>query len=60
MPTFLLYGTPEGVINAPVLEWAEQHRKNLRAAHMGEDRHFLQEDNPHAIGRELSDWCKSF
>ncbi len=37
-------------------EWSQQHLNNLQAVHVGEGIHFVQEDNPHAIGSELAGW----
>ncbi|MCI0480971.1 MAG: haloalkane dehalogenase, partial [Candidatus Dadabacteria bacterium] len=59
LPKLLFYGNPGALIKAPVLEWCKQNLKRLKMVDIGPGIHYLQEDNPHLIGRELADWYRS-
>jgi haloalkane dehalogenase len=59
LPKLLFYGNPGVLIKTPVLEWCKQNLKNLKTVNIGPGIHYLQEDNPHLIGSELSRWYKS-
>ncbi len=37
-------------------DWSKEHFSNLKTVDIGQGIHFLQEDNPHLIGRELAAW----
>ncbi|MFQ5855105.1 MAG: haloalkane dehalogenase [Anaerolineae bacterium] len=56
LPKLLFHATPGALIRAPMVEWCQQHLKNLASVDVGEGVHFLQEDNPHGIGSELARW----
>jgi len=49
VPKILFHATPGIIITEPVVEWSKQNLKNLETVDIGEGRHFVQEDNPHAI-----------
>lgn len=56
IPTLLLYAEP-GVLVPPKLVAHYQNTiENLQASYVGRGLHFIQEDQPDAIGRSLSDW----
>jgi len=55
----LFHATPGLIITEPVVEWSKQNLKNLETVDIGEGLHFVQEDNPHAIGEALSDWYQT-
>lgn len=59
LPKLLFHGEPGAIINAQMLEWCKAHLKNLKVVDIGPGRHYLQEDNPHLIGRELEAWYRS-
>ena len=59
VPKLLFYATPGALLNAPMVEWCQQNLKNLKAVNIGAGSHFIQEDNPHLIGSELSNWFSS-
>ncbi len=59
LPKLLFYGEPGAIINAEMLEWCKAHLKNLKTVSIGPGRHYLQEDNPHLIGRELEAWYRT-
>ena len=56
IPKLLLYAEPGAVLNAEAVEWCRNHMKNLHTLYVGRGYHFLQEDHPHRIGRELARW----
>ena len=56
MPKLLFFAHPGGIIAAPMVAWCRQHLKNLATVDIGKGIHYLQEDNPHLIGRELAKW----
>ena len=54
----LFTATPGGIIDGKMVEWCQQNLKNLKIVDIGDGIHFLQEDNPHLIGEELSKWYR--
>jgi haloalkane dehalogenase len=59
LPKLLFHADPGGIITPEVVEWCKQHLKNLTTVDIGAGIHYIQEDNPHKIGAELSKWYKS-
>jgi hypothetical protein len=52
-----------GIVNAladaktnPVVDWCESHLKGLTVKNIGIGIHYVQEDNPQAIGNALHEW----
>ncbi len=60
LPKLLFTADPGGIISAERAEWAKAHYKNLNIVDIGPGIHFLQEDNPHLIGREIAAWRAGF
>lgn len=57
-PTLLVYAEP-GVLVPPVaVGWYTSRMRNLETAFVGQGLHFIQEDQPAAIGRAVSDWLR--
>lgn len=56
LPKMLFHATPGGLIVAKDVEWCKQNMKNLETVDIGAGLHFVQEDNPHAIGEALVPW----
>jgi len=56
LPKLLFYASPGGLITADVVEWVNEKLTNLKTVDIGSGIHYLQEDNPHKIGDELSKW----
>jgi haloalkane dehalogenase len=42
-----------------LVSWYVQNIRRLETAFVGQDLHFIQEDNPDAIGRAISDWMRA-
>jgi len=57
VPKLLLHADPGGIIREPAVQWCRDHLDNLETVHIGRGIHFLQEDQPRAIGAALADWC---
>lgn len=55
-PWLFIYASP-GALNPPEVAayWAERAR-NIETAYIGNGLHYLQEDQPYAIGRAIADW----
>lgn len=56
IPKILFHATPGAVAPPPVVEAIRQSTMNLTVVDIGPGRHFLQEDNPRAIGEGLKAW----
>jgi haloalkane dehalogenase len=59
IPKLLIYGQPGAVITKPMVDWCVKNLSNLTTANIGAGIHYLQEDNPHAIGLEIAKWYES-
>lgn len=57
-PVLLLYGEPGVLVGPQVVPWYVEHIKHIETAYVGQGLHFLQEDQPDAIGRAISDWMR--
>jgi haloalkane dehalogenase len=57
-PLLFLYASP-GALNPPELvDWWAERAKNIETVYIGAGLHFVQEDQPYAIGRAISDWYR--
>ena len=57
-PLLLLYASP-GAVNGPsVADWWAKRAKNIETVYIGAGLHYVQEDQPYAIGRAISDWYR--
>jgi haloalkane dehalogenase len=56
LPKLLFSCTPGALITAAGVAWCKENLKNLKVVDIGPGIHFVQEDNPHLIGKELSSW----
>ena len=59
LPKILFYATPGAIIPVADVEWCKRNLKNLEVVDIGEGIHFIQEDNPHLIGKALADWYQT-
>lgn len=57
-PALLLYAEPGLLVPPKAVGWYVQKIKNLETGFIGQGLHFIQEDQPNAIGRALSDWLR--
>ena len=56
LPKLYFWASPGGLILEPKAKWYSENLRNTRSVHLGPGRHFVQEDNPHLIGREVAAW----
>ena len=58
-PKLVLYATPGWLFTPEVTEWIAANYSNAETRPIGAGSHFVQEDQPEAIGRHLSDWLRN-
>lgn len=56
IPKLLFYAEPGVILPKSMVAWCEVNLKNLTSINLGHGIHYLQEDHPHAIGREIAEW----
>ena len=56
IPKLLFYGHPGAILNEKMVKWCMEKMRNLRTVDIGPGLHYIQEDNPHLIGKELAKW----
>ena len=56
LPKILFFANPGAIIDSQYVDWCKKNLKNLDVVDVGEGLHFIQEDNPHLIGEELTKW----
>ena len=59
VPKLLFYARPGGLVTKKVVAWLEDNLSNLEKVDIGKGIHYVQEDHPHLIGRELARWYRS-
>lgn len=59
LPKLFFYAQPGALNKADAVEWCRQNLSNLTLVDIGPGSHFIQEDNPHRIGRELAAWYQT-
>jgi haloalkane dehalogenase len=60
LPKLFFWATPGGLILEEKAKWYAQALKNVRSVGIGPGVHYLQEDNPHLIGKEIAKWLPTF
>jgi haloalkane dehalogenase len=58
IPMLLLTFTPGAIITAPDIQWCRRQFPTLAVREMGRGIHFVQEDQPEAIGQAVADWLR--
>jgi len=58
LPKLLLYAQPGGIIKKDAVDWCRQNLNKLTVKDIGKGIHFIQEDQPQAIGTALADWYR--
>ncbi|MEE8584935.1 MAG: haloalkane dehalogenase [Acidobacteriota bacterium] len=56
LPKLLFHAAPGAILPEAMLNWCRQSLSNLSTVDLGRGYHYLQEDHPHRIGRELEAW----
>ncbi len=59
IPKLLFWAEPGALVSPVRAAWYSQHLKTCRAVPLGAGMHYLQEDHPDAIGREIAGWLPS-
>jgi len=55
-PKLLLYARPGALVPPPAADWMQANYRNLEAVFVGYGTHYIQEDNPESIGRNIVNW----
>lgn len=58
MPVLLVYAAPGAVVPPSAVTWYLQRIPNLETTFVGQGIHFIQEDQPDAVGRAIADWIR--
>ena len=58
MPVLLAYADPGAIIPPAAVPFYTGLIRNIETAYIGQGLHFIQEDQPDAIGRALDDWLR--
>ena len=56
IPMLLLTFTPGAIVTAPEIVWCKANWPTLTVKDMGAGIHFVQEDQPEAIGKAIATW----
>ncbi len=56
LPKLMFYADPGAIGGPQVAEWMAGNPKNLETHAVGQGVHFIQEDQPDAIGQKLAEW----
>lgn len=59
LPKLFFYANPGAIIREDDVNYIKTNFSNIKSVDIGEGLHFVQEDNPHLIGRELMLWLVS-
>lgn len=57
-PILLVYAESGVLVPPSAVGWYASRIRNLETAFVGQGLHFMQEDQPVAIGRAVSDWLR--
>ena len=57
-PKLYLYASPGLIISPEVAEFIPQSMNNVQTRFVGAGIHYIQEDQPEVIGRNISDWLR--
>jgi haloalkane dehalogenase len=57
-PFLLLYAEPGVLVSPEVADWYATNLKSVETVYIGQGLHFVQEDQPFAIGRAIADWYR--
>ncbi|MEM7531756.1 MAG: hypothetical protein AAF639_06255 [Chloroflexota bacterium] len=56
IPKLHVYVSPSALNPRMAVAFLRQHMANYEAVYVGQGIHFIQEDQPEAIGRNINDW----
>jgi haloalkane dehalogenase len=58
LPKLLVHADPGLLIPAPAVDWYRERLPNLETAFAGQGLHYIQEDQPKAIGQAIAQWIE--
>ena len=58
MPKLLQYASPGAIVPPEAAQWMAANYANIETQFVGYGAHYIQEDNPEAIGRGIVDWYR--
>jgi len=58
MPKLLQYASPGAIVSPTAAQWMAANYPNIETQFVGYGAHYIQEDNPEAIGRGIADWYR--
>ncbi len=58
IPKLMFYADPGAFGGPEVATYFAENLKNIETNYVGPGYHFIQEDHPHLIGRQLADWLR--
>jgi len=58
IPKLMFYADPGAFGSPEVAAYFAENLKNIETNYVGPGYHYIQEDHPHMIGRELADWLR--
>lgn len=56
IPKLCFYAHPGAIIRDEGVEWIKNNFPNTKMVDIGKGMHYIQEDNPHGIGKAISEW----
>ena len=57
-PKLLQYASPGAIVPPQAAQWMAANYANIETQFVGYGAHYIQEDNPEAIGRGIADWYR--
>ena len=57
-PKLLQYVRPGAIVSPESAAWMAENYRNIETQFVGIGAHYIQEDNPEAIGRGIADWYR--
>jgi len=58
IPKLLQYASPGAIVPPAAAAWMADNYRNIETQFVGYGAHYIQEDNPEAIGRGIVDWYR--
>jgi haloalkane dehalogenase len=59
LPKLLITAEPGAIVTPAIVEWCTENLRQLTTVNVGAASHFLQEDQPEAIGQAIARWYES-
>ena len=59
IPKLFFWADPGKIITPKLAKWYSDNLKNTKSVAVGEAKHYLQEDSPHLIGKEMGKWLEN-